>query len=528
MTAIRFSLAVAALTCMLSAARGQTNLIKNSDFAARGAAEPVDYALAGDVAYRYLGRPGHDYQTPGIEFQSAKPGAAGSVSQVVSGIDGKEGRWFRFSFRGLPQDNFSVADNDLYMKVEFFGGGGKISYDEKATKIYGQVERDRQDMTVNGPHQLHGAEVWRSYQLDFYLPFRQVDQLRLSVGFGDGAAASKLDSDFFVDCFSLRRIPDPPASDGPAPRTGGPVVPRGVLIPLGGRWFYDAPDGNSAPRKLFDHTNADRLLYHDTVYSAPFDGNMSTTLRAGEMDLYGNVVARDRPLADNVTVRFDATSMIIHTHGIPNHPTGKFPNDNDGDDGNPNYIQEQNNTYYIPLNPLPNPRHFSTTLDNSNHALPMGPIGVAVNGVVFFNPFDAGNQDATNLMDLCCGHPAPDGQYHYHKYPICINSPWADNGEGPSPVIGWAFDGYPIYGPYESANVMAKDVTGANALNAFNIHYDSDRGWHYNVTPGKFPYIIGGYWGTEDRRDMHGPRGGGMGGPGMPMGGRPPPPPWGF
>jgi hypothetical protein len=162
----------------------------------------------------------------------------------------------------------------------------------------------------------------------------------------------------------------------------------------------------------------------------------------------------------------------------------------------------------------------------------MGPIGVAVNGVVFFNPFDAGSQDATDLMDLCCGHPAPDFQYHYHKYPICINSPWADNGGGPSPVIGWAFDGFPIYGPYESANLMAKDVSGEHALNAFNAHTDADRGWHYNVTPGKFPYIIGGYWGTEDRRDMHGPPGGGgggmdgrggPGGPGGPDFGPPPP-----
>ena len=74
--------------------------------------------------------------------------------------------------------------------------------------------------------------------------------------------------------------------------------------------------------------------------------------------------------------------------------------------------------------------------ENSNHALPMGPIGVAVNGVVFFNPFDAGSEDATDLTDLCCGHPTPDYEYHYHKYPICINSPWADNGQGPSPVIG--------------------------------------------------------------------------------------------
>ena len=32
-------------------------------------------------------------------------------------------------------------------------------------------------------------------------------------------------------------------------------------------------------------------------------------------------------------------------------------------------------------------------------------------------------------------------------------------------------------------------------LNAFNVHKDAERGWHYHVTPGKFPYIIGGFAG---------------------------------
>jgi hypothetical protein len=180
----------------------------------------------------------------------------------------------------------------------------------------------------------------------------------------------------------------------------------------------------------------------------------------------------------------------------------------------------------------------------------MGPIGIAANGVVFYNPFDANSQDASNMMDACCGHPDPSGTYHYHKYPVCINSPWADDGKEHSPLIGWAFDGFPIYGPFESAGVMAKDLGGDNALNDFNIHWDKDRGWHYHVTPGKFPYIIGGYWGTEDSRDIMRPRrgmssanqGGSQGGNGLggddngggnnggnPNGGGPPPfpPPFG-
>jgi hypothetical protein len=53
---------------------------------------------------------------------------------------------------------------------------------------------------------------------------------------------------------------------------------------------------------------------------------------------------------------------------------------------------------------------------------------------------------------------------------------------------------------------MAKDCT-ENPLNKFNLHHDEARGWHYHVTPGKFPYVIGGYWGNTDSRNF--PRRGG-------------------
>ena len=44
-------------------------------------------------------------------------------------------------------------------------------------------------------------------------------------------------------------------------------------------------------------------------------------------------------------------------------------------------------------------------------------------------------------------------------------------------------------------------------MDAFNMHKDDERGWHYHVTPGKFPYIIGGYYGEVDRRNSRrGPR----------------------
>jgi hypothetical protein len=194
-------------------------------------------------------------------------------------------------------------------------------------------------------------------------------------------------------------------------------------------------------------------------------------------------------------------------------------------------------TYRLPLDPVPDPDAKAMDDSDRNRALPMGPIGIAVNGVVFFNPFDANMQDASNIMDYCCGHPNPFNQYHYHKYPICVNTPFVDKGDAPSQVIGFAFDGLPIYGPYQEAGVMAKDST-TNPLNAFNACDDPVRGWHYHVTPGKFPYLIGGFFAKVEKSDIDpGPNRGGGGAGGMrgppPFpgggdfgpGGPPPPPP---
>lgn len=42
-------------------------------------------------------------------------------------------------------------------------------------------------------------------------------------------------------------------------------------------------------------------------------------------------------------------------------------------------------------------------------------------------------------------HTQPDGRYHYHGDPLAM---YGEPERGPSPVIGFAADGFPIYGPY--------------------------------------------------------------------------------
>ena len=191
----------------------------------------------------------------------------------------------------------------------------------------------------------------------------------------------------------------------------------------------------------------------------------------------------------NMAISHDDKALIIKSQGYPNHPTAIFPNS-----GNPNRIRVHDLRFRLPLEPR---------LAPSITRVPMGPIGMALNGVVFFNPFEAGGMNAIEgysevWLDSCCGHPEPRGLYHYHKYPSCVKSPFSDDAERHSPVLGFAFDGFPVHGPYESPGVLAKDLTGDQALDVCNGHSDPVRGYHYHATPGRFPYIIGGYAGVPE------------------------------
>jgi len=207
-----------------------------------------------------------------------------------------------------------------------------------------------------------------------------------------------------------------------------------------------------------------------------------------------------------VKVTFTETHMLVQSDGIPTHKTANYPNRD-----NPNRILKQNYRFQIPLRPR---KAEQTT------PLPMGPIGVAINGIPFYNPYNREMRDAVTgpfaeVFDSCCGHPDPMGRYHYHKYPVCVKSPFKDPKGEHSPLIGLAFDGYAIFGPNDT------DGQPAVGLDDCNGHTDETRGYHYHVTV-KFPYILGAYRGVVELANLDGPRGRGFGGP---PGGRPPGPP---
>ncbi len=214
------------------------------------------------------------------------------------------------------------------MQVEYFGKKGTNPLDGVTQNIDPLVERDRRELAANGKFLKNGGAVWKTYALEFRLPFAEIDTLDIGVGFKNNSGNAETGSEFFVTEFTLVPIPAP----GDAPKVvkteKGPVPSLKSLIRLGGRWYYDPEPGmKERPATLVvTAKNADRLYYMDGRLSNPFAENMTAWLRAGHLDLKGNRVEKDRFLSDNVVLEFkDGKELVAHARNIPNHPTAIFP-----------------------------------------------------------------------------------------------------------------------------------------------------------------------------------------------------------
>ena len=127
----------------------------------------------------------------------------------------------------------------------------------------------------------------------------------------------------------------------------------------------------------------------------------------------GEVTWPDAQFQTSVSV----SERVITGNGLPvDSETGIFPIQTKDPayqiDTNPNSIQTQNISFSLPLNP---------TMAGSPSCVPMGMIGVALNGVAIFNALDASGHDAVahETQDVCDGHPQAAGIYHYHG-PSCV------------------------------------------------------------------------------------------------------------
>jgi hypothetical protein len=129
-------------------------------------------------------------------------------------------------------------------------------------------------------------------------------------------------------------------------------------------------------------------------------------------------------------------ATVLRSHNIPNHPTAVFP-----DAARVSTARE--------LYPRAN-QHFLHSGDRKNRskamlgytarAMPPGPIGVAVNGVVFFDPYDAEAVEA--FGDSIAAAYRAHAAVPLPQVPVCGSRPGPTTARH-SPLSA-AFDGYPV------------------------------------------------------------------------------------
>lgn len=244
---------------------------------------------------------------------------------------------------------------------------------------------------------------------------------------------------------------------------------------------------------------------------------LQNTVTVGSYYTSGNsTVITNNILVNCQSVQYSASNVYVSTKGVPAYPTGPFL------DGNPSQATSQNAIFKFPLTPVQNT---ATAVSTTG-----GNIGVFINGVALFDYRDGvswknstsslcggpiqppcmgdgvWNRDAIvgERLGFDCskGHPAM-GNYHHHQNPsafkldlnvistVCnlydADGLYAIDSTVHSPLIGFAYDGFPIYGAYGFKNV---DGTGGivRMKSSFTLRNISTRTTYYTstatVTPG--------------------------------------------
>ena len=225
---------------------------------------------------------------------------------------------------------------------------------------------------------------------------------------------------------------------------------------------------------------------------------------------------------NNVGLGIDDYNFYVSSKGTLTSNIGVFPNN-----VNSNSVKTQNYVFKIARTP---------STQNINYVAGPKDIAIAINGIPIRPPYDVDSTETLvwrqnpaieqtftiNLVynslnygiDEYGGYPDENGAYHYITDPIGV---YSKNPSVHSPIIGYSFDGYPIYGPYGYKNI---DGTGGIIRNTssytlkntlrLNKHY-YDQNPHegiingtqlseYNIPTGEYieDYIYSNGYGTLD------------------------------
>lgn len=193
-----------------------------------------------------------------------------------------------------------------------------------------------------------------------------------------------------------------------------------------------------------------------------------------------------------LSIRRTGSLRLIEANALPNHPTGIFPKSASDPTyqyaPNPHPIKEQDVLMELPSDPVS---------AAAPACVPMGAVGILLTGGLVFNALDANGQDAVahEIQDRCQGHPERNGAYHYHNLSTCQK----DAGSGHSPLAGYAFDGFGIFGHRGEGGreLLNADLDSCHG-HTHTIDWDgkSVSMYHYHAT-WEYPYTVGCFRGRN-------------------------------
>ena len=198
------------------------------------------------------------------------------------------------------------------------------------------------------------------------------------------------------------------------------------------------------------------------------------------------------------TAAVSGSTLDVSANGLPidSIPTGTFPIAASDPayqyDRNPNSIKAQNDIFALAANPAP---------AASPSCLSGGTIGITITGVAIYDAFDGAGYDAVarEIQDGCHGHPDQSDTYHYHGWlQACV--PDAGSATQNSSLLGYALDGYGIYGAWYNGKVLTTaDLDACHGTTSPVVWNGKLVSMYHYVSTYDFPYTLGCYTGTPVR-----------------------------
>lgn len=214
--------------------------------------------------------------------------------------------------------------------------------------------------------------------------------------------------------------------------------------------------------QLQDTDISDAILTNQSPECSYYADNMVSSVRD---------IKRNTLFNGSLTISVDAetSECILSTNSIPNH------NFNDQSAAFATNVAAVSAEFRIPLAPsfASSTTNLSLAYDNALllngvkvDLLAAACYGVAdekigcndINQPWRFDPMFSGNQFGTDQHNA---HTQPDGTYHYHGNP---NALFDQSGNVESPLVGFAADGFPIFGSYINDNGQIRKVTSSYRL----------------------------------------------------------------